>query len=107
MATTKQLKDELIQLLLKATEERSVHWEATADEDAFRLTSGLGNVRVLKCERVRPVLPAFCFWNTRFLLHHWPAGPYAYFAVASLMIFFISATISGCLSATLFCSPMS
>jgi len=50
MTTTNPLKTELIRLLTKATEERFIQWESTADEVAFRLTSELGNIRISKSE---------------------------------------------------------
>ena len=51
MTSTDHLRDELIRLLIRATEEQSVSWQPTADEDAFRLNSKLGNIRISKPER--------------------------------------------------------
>jgi hypothetical protein len=40
--------NELIQLLLGATEKETLHWERTPDEDEFRATLGTGYVRLVR-----------------------------------------------------------
>ena len=42
--------EELVELLIQGTENRSLQWQATADENAFRLTSATGNVRISRSE---------------------------------------------------------
>ncbi len=40
--------DDLLQVLNKATERDTLHWQSTADQDVFRAETGLGMVRVAK-----------------------------------------------------------
>ena len=42
--------DGLMRLLASGTSRKSLQWQVTADEDAFRLASAAGNVRIVRVE---------------------------------------------------------
>jgi hypothetical protein len=48
--STEERIEELIELLIRGTSNRSLRWETTADEDAFRLSSPTANIRLAKSE---------------------------------------------------------
>ena len=53
MPTTQRI-DELIALLIKGTDDGSLKWQVTADEDTFRLASPSANLRISRSEKYDP-----------------------------------------------------
>ena len=49
MSTDERIK-ELIELLMLGTSNRKLRWETTVDEDAFRLSSPIANIRLARSE---------------------------------------------------------
>lgn len=49
MSIPDQIKD-LLHLLSRGTQDKSLQWQATADEDAFRLVSQSANIRLIRSE---------------------------------------------------------
>ncbi|MCI0462618.1 MAG: hypothetical protein L0Z62_37180 [Gemmataceae bacterium] len=47
----KEQIEQLLQVLKEGTAERTLQWQTTADETAFRLASKTANVRLVKAER--------------------------------------------------------